>query len=75
MLYEASFFGLRVGLLNEDGANPSEAICFTGSYNFYELVKVEDFDRMLESDRVDESTDGNPFFAAFDDAALKGLLE
>lgn len=74
VLYEASFFGLKVCLLNEDGANPSEAIRYIGSYNFYEYVRVEDFDRMLKSGRADESMDGNPFFAAFDDAAFKALI-
>jgi hypothetical protein len=73
-LYEASFYGLKVCLLNADGANPSEAIRFVGSYNFYEFAKAEDFDRMLESGRADESRDGNPFFAAFDDALFKGLI-
>jgi hypothetical protein len=63
-----------VCLLNADGANPSEAIRFVGSYNFYEFAKAEDFDRMLESGRADESRDGNPFFAAFDDALFKGLI-
>lgn len=75
VLYEASFFGLKVCLLNEDGANPSEALSFTGRYNFYEFVELDDFDRMLESDRMDESTDGNPFFAAFDAAGFKSLIE
>jgi hypothetical protein len=74
VLYEASFFGLRVCILNEDGTNPSEAIRYIGSYNFYEFVKLDDFDRMLESDRSDESRDGNPFFAAFDEAAFKDLI-
>jgi hypothetical protein len=75
VLYEASFFGLKVCLLNEDGTNPSEAVRYVGSYNFYEYARPEDFDRMLESDRTDESMDGNPFFAAFDAAAFRSLLE
>ena len=66
VLYEASFFGLKVGLLNADGKNPNEAIHYAGSYNFYTLAAPGDFRNMLESPRVDESAEGNPFFAAFD---------
>jgi hypothetical protein len=74
VLYEASFFGLKVGLLNENGLNPSEALRYIGRFNFFELAVVEDFGRMLASDRLDESKEGNPFFAAFDQALFDELI-
>lgn len=71
VLFEASFFGLKVGLLNRDGKNPNEAIRYIGSYNFYAVTAPDDFGAMLASARVDESVDGNPFFAAFDAALFQ----
>jgi len=74
LLYEASFFGLKVGLLNEDGNNPCEAIRYVGSYNFFEIKAVADVKEMLASKRFGEVDEGNPFFSEFKGDLLRNML-
>jgi hypothetical protein len=64
-LFEASFFGLRVGILNWDGTNNCPALRYAGRYNLFELRSVAALRAMLSAPATRPET-GNPFLADFD---------
>ncbi|CAN5354983.1 hypothetical protein BH24PSE2_BH24PSE2_03040 [soil metagenome] len=74
VLFEASFFGLKVGVLNLDGTNPCAALGFKGRYNFREIRNLRQVTDLLRG-APDEPEPDNPFFAAFDEARFLHLLD
>jgi hypothetical protein len=73
VLFEASFFGLRVGILNLHGNNPCPALRYAGRFNFFEMRSLHDLEAVLRAPAAEEA--GNPFLADFDrerfDAAVR----
>jgi len=75
VMYEASFFGLKTGLLNYDHANPSAAIVFAGTHNFHELNTLDDVERLLVDPTRGVIENDNPFFAGFDEQRFRTLAD
>lgn len=71
-LFEASFFGLKVGILNWDGTNDCPALDYVGRYNLFELRDAAGLKAMLEAP-VAETVAGNPFLADFDASRFGAL--
>ncbi|MBA3563710.1 MAG: hypothetical protein H0W33_06820, partial [Gammaproteobacteria bacterium] len=74
VLFEASFFGLAVGILNLDGRNRCSALEFDGRYNFHEIRDPGQIDDLLGAEQSSCEYDANPFFAAFDKARFQRLM-
>ena len=74
LLFEASYFGLNVGLLNLDGCNQSEALAYAGRFGFSDIRTLDDVDALLARPADGGIRDGNPFFAAFDEGAFRKLV-
>jgi hypothetical protein len=73
VLFEASFFGLAVGILNEDGMNRCSALAFKGRFGFYELRAAEHISDLLRAPRP-KAGETNPFFAEFELGRFESLL-
>lgn len=74
VLYEASFFGLNVAILNLDGRNRCPALAFSGRFGFAEARSAEALDALLDAPARTASPEGNPFLAEFDDARFRALV-
>jgi len=74
VLFEASFLGLKVGILNTDGQNPCSALKFAGQFNFYEIRRAEDLGHLLRIEACSDVPGSNPFFAPFHHARFLGLV-
>lgn len=75
VLFEAAFFGLKVGILNQDGTNRCSALEYVGHYNFYEIRDIEQVGELLRAVTNPTESGDNPFFAAFDEAYFLRLLQ
>ncbi len=73
VLYEASFFNLKVGLLNLPNTLKSSVRSRIGTYNFFDAQSVELVKDMLVSPRCDEAVEGNGYFDAFQEKTLRRL--
>jgi hypothetical protein len=76
VLFEASFFALRVGVLNTEGNNACAALQYAGRFNFHELRSVDDVGALLDSaGPYEPAVAENPFFAKFDPQRFVALIE
>jgi hypothetical protein len=66
VLFEASFLGLKVGILNLDGRNRCPALEFDGRFNFQELRTTAEFGELLNRTAAADPGAAHPFFAPFD---------
>lgn len=73
VLFEASFFGLNVGILNVHGDNQCPALRYVGRFNFHELRSARDLEDVIRAPAATQA--GNPFFAEFDPARFKALVD
>lgn len=73
-LLEASFFGLKVGLLNLRGALQNSLRERIGAYNFFCADGIDQIANMFASSRKDECLNGNGYFDAFQADELADLL-
>ena len=73
-LLEASFFGLKVGLLNLSNAIENSFRERIGNHNFFSAESTDEVASMLASTRTNEALDGNGYFDAFKAANLTALL-
>lgn len=74
VLFEASFFGLVTGILNEDGTNRCAALEFAGRYNFFEVRDLEQVGQLLRVMPEPLDRDDHPFFAEFDEDRFLQLM-
>jgi hypothetical protein len=75
VLFEAAFFGLNVGLLNLDGTNASPALQYVGNYNFFEIRSLEQLEALLQPQPPSSQGGGSPFFAEFDVASFRRVVQ
>jgi hypothetical protein len=75
VLFEASFFGLKVGILNFDGRNRCAALQFVGRFNFHEIRDSKQVADLLRTPPSPGESGDNPFFAKFDESGFLGLME
>ncbi len=73
-LLEASFFDLKVGLLNLPNTLQNDVRSRIGSFNFFDVQNVELVNEMLASPRRGEAKDGNGYFDAFREEKLRDIL-
>lgn len=74
-LLEASFFGLKVGLLNLRGAIRNPIREKIGKYNFFCAAGIDEIAEMFASPRKEEALKGNGYFDAFKADELAALLD
>ncbi|RGP41826.1 hypothetical protein BPTFM16_02135 [Altererythrobacter insulae] len=73
-LLEASFFGLKVGLMNLEAALQNPIRDRIGSDNFFHANSIDEVAEMLISPRANEALGGNGYFDAFNAQKLANLL-
>ena len=72
-LFEASFFGLKVGILNFDGTNECPALEHIGRFNLFELREPRSLAAMLAAP-IDDGVPDTPFLADFDARQFERLV-
>ncbi len=74
VLLEASFFNLKVGLLQLPDTLENSAQAKIGTYNFFDAHSLEQIQSMLESPRTNEADAGNGYFDTYQRDKLRQLL-
>ncbi len=74
VLFEASFFNLKVGLLSLPGALQNGLRERIGDHNFFDASNAQLVSEMLNSPREAEARDGNGFFDPLQSAILMQLV-
>ncbi len=74
VLYEASFLGAKVAIINFDGSNLCPALQFAGKYGFYELKSPDGLARVLAAPARSVGPHGTPFFSAFNRKSVFSVL-
>jgi hypothetical protein len=75
VLFEASFLGLKVGILNSDGDNLCSALKFDGRFNFHEIRRPEQLGDLLRMETDPDTAGDNPFFVPFQHEKFLGLVQ
>ncbi len=74
VLLEASFFNLKVGLLDLPNTLEGTAKAKLGTFNFFEVRSVEQLRAMLDSPRRNEAISGNGYFDEFQLEVLESIV-